>query len=75
MDELVANLIKAYHSSITELASMTDETKAEALTKLAKFRPHIGFPSKWRDYSALEIAVDDLIGNVQRASSFELAGR
>ena len=72
MDELVANLIKAYHSSITELAWMTDETKAEALTKLAKFRPHIGFPSKWRDYSALEIAVDDLIGNVQRASSFEL---
>ena len=51
---------------------MTDETKAEALTKLAKFRPHIGFPSKWRDYSALEIRVDDLIGNVQRASSFEL---
>ena len=72
MDELVANLIKAYHASITELAWMTDETKAEALTKLAKFRPHIGFPSKWRDYSALEIAVDDLIGNVQRASSFEL---
>ena len=72
MDELVANLIKAYHASITELAWMTDETKAEALTKLAKFRPHIGFPSKWRDYSALEIAVDDLLGNVQRASSFEL---
>ena len=44
MDELVANLIKAYHSSITELAWMTEETKAEALTKLAKFRPHIGFP-------------------------------
>jgi putative endopeptidase len=72
MDELVANLITAYHDSITELAWMTDETKAEALTKLAKFRPHIGFPTKWRDYSALEIQVDDLIGNVQRASSFEL---
>ncbi len=72
MDELVANLIKAYHSSITELAWMTEETKAEALTKLAKFRPHIGFPSKWRDYSALQIDVDDLLGNVQRASSFEL---
>ena len=72
MDELVANLIKAYHSSITELDWMTEDTKAEALTKLAKFRPHIGYPSKWRDYSALEIRADDLLGNVQRASSFEL---
>ena len=72
MDELVANLIKAYHASITELDWMTDETKAEALTKLAKFRPHIGYPSKWRDYSALQIAANDLLGNVQRASSFEL---
>ena len=69
---LVANLIEAYHSSITELDWMTDETKAEALDKLAKFRPHIGYPTKWRDYSALEITVDDLLGNVQRASSFEL---
>ena len=72
MDELVANLIKAYHASITDLEWMTEETKAEALDKLAKFRPHIGYPSKWRDYSALEIATDDLLGNVQRASSFEL---
>ena len=72
MDELVANLIKAYHSSITDLAWMTEETKQEALAKLAKFRPHIGYPSKWRDYSALEISADDLLGNVQRASSFEL---
>ncbi len=72
MDELVGNLIKAYHSSITELSWMTEETKAEALTKLAKFRPHIGFPSKWRNYSALAVDVDDLLGNVQRAASFEL---
>ena len=55
MDELVANLIEAYRRSITELDWMTDETKAEALDKLAKFRPHIGYPTKWRDYSALEI--------------------
>ncbi len=72
MDELVANLITAYRASITDLGWMTDETKAEALAKLAKFRPHIGYPSKWRDYSALEISADDLLGNVQRASSFEL---
>ena len=72
MDNLVANLIEAYRQSITDLDWMTAETKDEALAKLAKFRPHIGYPSKWRDYSALEITPDDLIGNVMRVASFEL---
>jgi putative endopeptidase len=51
---------------------MTEETKEQALDKLSKFRPHIGFPSRWRDYSALEIRADDLLGNVMRASAFEV---
>ena len=72
MDDLVGNLIEAYRRSITELDWMTEETKAEALSKLAKFRPHIGYPSKWRDYGALEVRADDLVGNVMRAASFEL---
>nr|WP_294693116.1 M13-type metalloendopeptidase [uncultured Friedmanniella sp.] len=72
MDTLVANLIEAYRRSISELEWMTEETKEQALDKLAKFRPHIGFPSKWRDYSALEIRRDDLLGNVMRANSFEV---
>ena len=72
MDDLVANLIEAYRRSITDLDWMTEKTKAEALTKLAKFRPHIGYPSKWRNYSALDIDAADLIGNVLRAASFEL---
>ena len=72
MDALVATLIEAYRRSITDLEWMTDATKAEALTKLEKFRPHIGYPSKWRDYSALEVDAADLIGNVRRAASFEL---
>ena len=72
MDILVANLIEAYRRSITELDWMTEETKERALDKLGKFRPHIGYPSKWRDYSALEIDRSDLIGNVMRAAGFEL---
>ena len=68
MDDLVANLIEAYRLSITDLDWMTDETKERALDKLAKFRPHIGYPAKWRDYSALEISADDLLGNVMRAA-------
>jgi putative endopeptidase len=72
MDELVANLIEAYRLSITDLDWMTEETKESALAKLAKFRSHIGFPTKWRDYSSLMITQDDLIGNVMRVADFEV---
>ena len=72
MDELVANLREAYRRSITDLDWMTNATKQRALDKLAKFRPQIGFPAKWRDYSSLEIDRNDLIGNVMRAASFEV---
>jgi putative endopeptidase len=72
MDQLVANLIEAYRRSITDLDWMTEETKESALTKLAKFRSHIGFPTKWRDYSSLVISRDDLIGNVMRVADFEV---
>ena len=50
---------------------MTPETKKEALAKLAKFTPKIGYPNKWRDYSALEVKADDLVGNVERANQLE----
>jgi putative endopeptidase len=73
MDELVANLLEAYRRSIIDLDWMTDATKQRALDKLAKFRPQIGYPAKWRDYSSLEIDRNDLIGNVMRAASFEVS--
>ena len=44
---------------------MGPETRAKALAKLALFRPKIGYPPKWRDYSSIEIDADDLIGNVR----------
>ncbi|MDX1537024.1 M13 family metallopeptidase [Arsukibacterium sp.] len=68
MEELVANLIKAYELSINELEWMTEETKVAAQEKLSKFTPKIGYPDKWKDYSALEIKADDLVGNFIRAS-------
>nr|WP_208390608.1 M13-type metalloendopeptidase [Brooklawnia cerclae] len=69
-DELVTNLLEAYRRSISELDWMTDETRAEALLKLSKLRPKIGYPAKWRDYSRLQLVPDDLVGNVLRADSF-----
>ena len=67
MLELVGNLINAYEKSIKELEWMGDETRAEALDKLSKFTPKIGYPDEWRDYSALSIEPDDLAGNLERA--------
>ncbi len=71
MLELVGNLVKAYEKSINELEWMGDETKAEALDKLSKFTPMIGYPDKWRDYSLLDIEPDDFYGNIQRANLAE----
>ena len=68
MLELVGNLVTAYEKSIKELDWMSEETKAEALDKLSKFTPKIGYPDVWRDYSALEIKGDDYFGNRQRAA-------
>lgn len=70
MEILVQNLIKAYEISIKELDWMTEETKVKALEKLSKFNTKIGYPDKWRDYSALEI-VDDLHTNLANIAKFE----
>ena len=71
MDRLVGHLIAAYRTSIDGLDWMGPETKKEAQAKLATFVTKIGYPVRWRDYATLEIARDDLVGNVQRAHSFE----
>lgn len=71
MEQLVANLVRAYEKSINELEWMGEETKVEALRKLSKFSPKIGYPDKWRDYSALDIDAGDLYGNLERAALAE----
>lgn len=67
---LVDNLIKSYDASIRDLEWMGAETKEKALTKLAKFIPKIGYPDKWKDYSALEIKGNDLVGNYERSALY-----
>ncbi|MBW5422870.1 peptidase M13 [Streptomyces sp. BG9H] len=71
MDDLVANLLEAYRQSIARLDWMTDDTKARAYEKLATFRPKIGYPDTFRDYSALRVSPDDLLGNAQAAAAFD----
>lgn len=72
METLVANLIKAYHVSITHSDWLGDDTKAKALEKLSKFSPKIGYTNHWRDYSALKVSSDvDLVSNVRAANIYE----
>ncbi len=68
MTVLVENLRKAYGEGIKGLDWMGEETKKQALDKLAKFDPKIGYPDKWKDYSELTIEADDLAGNMRRAT-------
>ncbi len=71
MQVLVDNLMKAYESSIRDLTWMTPETKERALEKLSKITIKIGHTEKWRDYSALEVKPDDLLGNLMRSAEVE----
>jgi len=71
MVELVANLLEAYRRNIEALDWMTEETKQRAYRKLETFRPKIGYPDTFRDYSALEVDPTDLLGNARRVAAFD----
>lgn len=73
MDQLVENLRAALRQNIEQLDWMTPATKAEALRKLSTFRPKIGYPSKWKDYSSVTIKADDLLGNAMALRRYNRA--
>ena len=68
---LVANLQTALGERIDQQTWMSDETKAKAHEKLNAFTVKIGYPDKWRDYSALDINQDSFWENMKRANQFE----
>ncbi|WP_052595157.1 M13 family metallopeptidase [Luteipulveratus mongoliensis] len=73
MVTLVANLLEAFRRDFEGgLPWMGEQTQAKALDKLSKFTPKIGYPDEWKDYSAIEIRADDLVGNVARAAAWEV---
>ncbi|MBJ6121061.1 M13 family metallopeptidase [Sphingomonas mollis] len=71
MDVLVRNLIAAMDVRLSKLEWMAPETKVKARAKLAAFTPKIGYPDKWRDYSALQVVRGDVLGNADRVAEFE----
>lgn len=70
MDELVANVLAAMDRRLARLSWMTAPTKAKARTKLAAFKPMIGYPARWRSYDGLKVDRGDAYGNLKRAGAF-----
>lgn len=70
--ELVEDLRAALAEQIRGLEWMGEPTKEQALQKLAAFRVKMGYPDRWRDYSALDVDRGPFVGNVLRAEAFEL---
>ncbi len=70
-DTMVRNLIDALRDDLGALPWMSETTRQKALAKLATFRPKIGYPDVWRDYSSLAIDRGPYVLNVQRASEYE----
>ena len=71
MEVLVGNLRAALKERLATLSWMSAETRKRAEDKLATFVAKIGYPDKWKDYSALEVKRDDVIGNMRRAAVWD----
>ncbi|WP_305805889.1 M13 family metallopeptidase [Stenotrophomonas sp. YIM B06876] len=70
-DAMAKNIIAAFAKRIDALEWMSPQTRAHAQAKIAGLTVDMGYPSKWRDYSALEVRRDDALGNAERASLFD----
>ncbi|MBB4842440.1 endothelin-converting enzyme/putative endopeptidase [Paucibacter oligotrophus] len=70
--EMTREIELAMAQSIQGLAWMSEATKTRALAKLHAIVNKVGYPERWRDYSALAVARGDFLGNVQQGNAFEL---
>jgi len=71
MIELVSNLRVSLGERIKQLSWMSDATKAKAIEKLDAITVKIGYPDKWRDYSALEVSTDSYVADAIRSNIFD----
>ena len=72
MLELVKNMVAALREDLTTLDWMSQPTRQQAIAKLEAFARKIGYPEKWRDYSALDVDRKSFVGNTFRARAFEV---
>lgn len=72
-EEMIAYLRKAFAERLAEATWMDEATRAEAQAKLARFSFKVGYPTIWRDFSALDIRRDDAAGNLRRVRAADWA--
>jgi putative endopeptidase len=70
--KLVHELETSLGTDIQGLDWMSPETKKQAMVKLKAIEDKIGYPNNWRDYSSVNIARGDALGNAYRSGEFEL---
>ncbi len=73
--EMVHNLEAALRERLGGLEWMNDTTRAQATAKLGAFGLKIGYPDRWRDYSALAIGRGPFLADVEAADRFEFDRR
>jgi len=71
MLRMVDDVQAAFHDKMGTLDWMGPETQVKGREKLAAMANKIGYPDEWRDYGALEVRRDDLLGNAARSFAFE----
>ncbi len=70
MQEMVRNLLLAMRDDILSRPWMSDDTKEKAMAKIATFKPKIGYPDQWKDYSHVEIRRDAFFENTIAGRKF-----
>jgi predicted metalloendopeptidase len=73
VEQLVEMIMRGFREALDEADWMTPEARRAARDKLSRMSASVGYPARWRDYSRLRIAPDDLLGNAQRAFEFDNA--
>ncbi|MDQ2720003.1 MAG: M13 family metallopeptidase [Bacteroidota bacterium] len=68
--DLVENIRDAYKDRIKNLTWMSDSTKQKALVKLAAMNKKVGYPDKWKDFSAMEISKESYVQNLINANKW-----
>ena len=68
VQQLVANVTAAFRARVQRLDWMGEATRQQALKKLDTYTVKVGFPDQARDYSAVQVSRDDLVGDVRRAA-------
>ena len=63
--EMVKNLMAALRADLATLDWMSPETRQKATVKLDAIAIKIGYPDKWRDYSAYRVDRGSYIENVR----------